>query len=91
MTKDDQDGEIAKAVRDYSQNKSRIACLERRLGKFSETLRGVVGADGPVPGKLKELAEFPNDPRRDAQDLQKVLDDQVELQHFFREHNLAIS
>ena len=90
MTQDDQDAEIAKAVRAYSASKAQIACLQRRLAQVSRSVQGISDADGPDPARLEEVAALPNDPRQDARDLKKLLDDQIDLKHFFREHNLTI-
>ena len=62
MTEDEHAAEIAKAVREYSQNKSSIVCLERRLSQFHGLLRQVVDAAELQPGRLPDIAAFASDP-----------------------------
>ena len=94
MTDDEHNEEIAKAVRAYSVNKPRIACLERRLGDFARRIQSFV--DNPdlsssyVVDYLDEIRDFPSDPREDAADLKGLRDEQARLKDLFQAHNLEI-
>ncbi len=91
MTEDDHNHEIGKAVRKYSENKGRAACLERRLCEFRKLLQRF-DTEGPQAAMVRdEIAEWPHDPCQDVRDLNVVLRDQADLKDFFVEHNLDVT
>jgi len=95
MTDEEHNAEIAKAVREYSENKARIACLERRLGEFSRLIQSFVNnpdlSDSRLGNHLDGMRGFQADPRQDAGDLKQLHDKQAQLRKFFDAHNLSIN
>ena len=94
MTDDEHNAEIAKAVRAYSSNKPRIACLERRLGEFAQLVQSFVNnrdlSSSYLLNYLDDMRDFPSDPRKDAGDLKGLRDEQARLKDLFQAHNLTI-
>jgi len=90
MTKDEENVEVARAVREYSGNKGRIACLDRRLSRLMQPLRRSLDNPSPRPEGLDEIANSESDPRQDACDLLKLLERQDSLKKFFHAQGLSI-
>lgn len=90
MTRDQENAEIAKAVREYSENKNKIARLERRLKEFCGHLQPAVEAEILRRELLEDIAAFRGDPRQDAAELKTLLNAQARLQGIFRAHKLWV-
>ena len=94
MTDDEHDTEIAKAAREYSENKKKIACLERRVCDFASLGHSFSNnmklSSSGLDQYLEGMGGFDSDPRKNAADLLKLRQEQADLQKLFKAHNLDI-
>lgn len=89
MTEDEVDSEVGRALRDYSENERRIACLQRRLGTFSNALGNFVG--NPLHEESWEtIKKASADPRSDVAALRECLAEHARFREFFRKHGLTV-
>ena len=90
MTKDEQGNDIAAAVREYSDNKGRIACLGRRLQVWSDALEALRNEPENQANQDAALA-LERDPREDVKNFLRLREKQDELRNLFRDLNLDIA
>ena len=89
MTDNDIDMEVGNAVKEYSSNKARIACLQRKLEKFMDSLQAFLN-NTSNNHLCSELKDHSSDPRKDAEELHRWLEKQEKLRKFFKDQNLDI-
>ena len=89
MTNDDIDMEVGNAVKEYSSNKARIACLQRKLEKFLDSLQMFLNntSNNQLCSNLKD---HPSDPRKDVEELHRWLEKQEKLRKFFKAQSLDV-
>ena len=88
MTSEDQDSEVGKAVREYTDNEKRIACLERRLGAFARAITDF--NDNPVHEESWKMLQEAPDPRSDVTALRKCLEARANSNAFFKKSGLQL-
>ena len=89
MTRIEVNAEVGPAIRENSENERRIACLQRRLFTFSNTLGIVVG--NPCHAEsLETIQQAPADPRTDVAALLECLTERARFLEFFKKHGLTV-
>ena len=90
MTSNEVDQEIGRAVREYSENEKRIACLKRRLQRFSTALSTALEPAYRILGEGAPDIEEAPDPRADYAALRECLQTQEQLREVFRKHGVSL-